>query len=152
MREHEHIVVVVEILAHDVVGEVIAVANRKLDFSLGVHDVDGSHFEKSAFLDRLLMIFRIHAHPLVGGVAFDESAVEALHERLHQIGIEIIGLLAFTCGDLHSDAAMGLRAESLVDLYQILGSDVFDEIDGRDLHAVGVDAFGGLLGKGVGST
>ena len=79
----------------------------------------------------LEMVGHVAAASLVGGVALHDGAVDHLDEALDDVGAEVVGVAGLACGELYGHTAVGLAAESLIDLDEVCGENARAEIDLR---------------------
>ena len=129
MRQHENGIVVVDMLADDVVGDVAVLGHRDLDFAAHVHDLDWRKIGVSVLFERGKAFFGGFTIAVVCGRAFHERAADLLHEVLDERRIEIIGFFRFAGMDFDGRFAFRLASERMVG-----GDEAFRCDDRREEH------------------
>ena len=136
--EHGVVVVVREVRPYDVGGDAPASFDRNLDFAVLVLDVAGGDVGEPVLPDRLPMVFGGVARARIGGVAFDDRAVEPLDEVLDERGLEVMRVAAFPGAQFDGHFAVRSGAQRLVDANQAGRADVTGEIDLRGHRIIGL--------------
>ena len=133
MGEDNEEIIVFEILAYDVLLQMLATDDGKFHITVGVEDVDTCEICKSMFLGCAQMCFCSVTVARIRSITLDKGAIDETDEVGDKSRVEMIGFHRLTCGYLDADVlTFSLSAEGFVDLDDILRSDVLDVIDGWD--------------------
>ena len=136
MGQHEHGIVVFEILAHAVFPEHLAVGDVQLHVrTFGVHQIDGKIAAPAVVLDQLAVLRRGVALALVGGVALDDRAADALDHRSPELGLQKVLIALLARMELDCYPAGKLPAQRLIERDHLFRRDLPCKID-RCFHAV----------------
>ena len=73
----------------------------------------------------------IGASTSVGGITFDNRPADFLNQFLDKVGIQIIVVSRFSCGEFYGNFPGGFATECFIDGYQSIRSDFGCEIDNR---------------------
>ena len=140
MSEVDHEVVLLDVLADEVVLQMLLVFDREFDFALGIHDIDGGDGSEAVVLDGLEMGFGRRTLAGVGRVALHDGAVHLLHQILDESRLEEVVAARLTGTNLDSNLAGGLATQGFVNLHEGGGGNLRRHIHfrlGGDLHAGG---------------
>ena len=128
VRQHQHGIVVEDVLAQQVLLEHLAVGDVPHDVgTLGVHQVDGEVFAPAVVLDQLPVGLGMVAHAAIGvaigGVALHDRAVDRLDHRLPELGAQEILVSLFAGVQLDRDLAGELQPQQAVQLHHLFRAD-----------------------------
>ena len=108
-------IVVFEMVADEVVFEILALGERNFEFAVGVHDVDFGEFGKTMVGGDFEVVFGGIAFAWIGGVAFDNSAMELFDEWADEVGFEVAFGTGFASADFDADFARQGSIKCFVD-------------------------------------
>ncbi len=119
--------------AHDVEVQMGVISDGDADFIVFVHDVHGEILGESVAVDNLPVVGRVVAHifgvAAIGGVVLYDGAIDIVDEILDELGLEVVGIRAFTGAHLHGNAAFGLHAKGFIDAHKGGGRNLAGEVD-----------------------
>lgn len=134
VREHNHGVVVREVLSNEILFYLPPVGHRKLHISVGVHYVNGRDFRKAVFLYRFGVFFGRIPPARIRGVAFHERPADTVYYGLYEVGRQKIMPPGFARVEFHRHLSARVEAERLVCRKQPAGRYVFCKIDLRTVR------------------
>ena len=117
-------------MADEVLFDDFAVWNFKCRVGLGVHNIDREVIGPAMIFDELLMFLGGIASAFVGGITFDDSAVDMFDDRAHKFRMEVVLVTFFAGVNLDGNFAGEFFAELFIDFDNVFGGDVFDKVDG----------------------
>ena len=133
--QHQHTVVVFNILTQIVDLEHLAVLNRPLHIgALGIHNIDIKQVAPMMLFHQLDMLGRFVAGAAVGGVALDHCAVHGINDRLHKLGAQVVLVAVLTAVDLDGHLAGQINAQLAVHLHDCLRGKLIGKIHGCFFH------------------
>ena len=99
MGQVDHEIIVFQMVPDDVVLEVLLVLHRKVELSLGIHDVHLGDVKESVVLGGLHVGLRAGAFAAIGRVALHDGAVHLAHQVPDEGGLEEIVPSGFSRAD-----------------------------------------------------
>ena len=128
--EHEHTVIILDVLAQIVDLEDLAVLDGPFDVrTLGVHDVNIKQVAPMMLLHQLDVLGRLVARAAVGCVALNNGAVDGVDDGLHKLGVQVVLVAILAAVDLDGHLAGQLDAQLAVHLHNGFGGEFVGEID-----------------------
>lgn len=112
--EVDNRIVVFEMVADEVVFEIFAFGEGNFEFAVCVHDVDVGEFGKAMIGSDFEVVFGSVAFAWIGGVAFDDGAMELFDEWADEAGFEVAFGTGFASADFDADFAWQGSVECFV--------------------------------------
>lgn len=130
MRENDEVIVVCEVRADIIFGEIAAALDRQSHRAVLVHYVDVGDVGVAVDLRELIAHRSVSALPAVSGVALDDGAVKRLHKLADQVGAKVVA--AVLAGrNFDRDFPLGISTQSLINRHKTVGTDVGSHVDDR---------------------
>ena len=99
------------------------------DLTVGIHDVHVGYGCEAVVGCRFEMVFSIGAAAAIGGVTLDDGAADLVYKVGYEGWLQEVVASGLARRYLDGDTAFGLASQSLVYADEVLGRDLFDEID-----------------------
>ena len=119
----DHEVVACQVVAHDVVLDVLAVAHGNLHLAFLVHQVHDEQRVEAVLVYRLPVRLKRVALAAVGRIALHDGAVHLVHQVLDERRPEVVGVARLARRYFHRHASLCRHAQGLVDSHQRLRAD-----------------------------
>ena len=129
MRKHEDGIIVVDMPADDVIGDMAVLGYRNLDLAAHVHDLDRSDVVVSTFLEHGKAFFGSLSIAVVCRCAFHQCSADLLYQIPDQRGIQIIGFFGFSGMDFDGDLTFRPSSQRM-----ICGNQTFWRNHGSEEH------------------
>ena len=129
MGQHQHGIIVFDMVAHEILLNLLSLRYGQLHLPLLIQDVHGRDVRPAVELHGVLMRLSSVACALIGRVALHDSAFHPVHRGLHEIRPQEVLVPHLAGVELHRHFSRQLHAHGLIHAYHGLGSDFFGKID-----------------------
>ena len=132
--QHQHGIIIHNILAHAVLFQNLAVWDRPNHIRpLGVHQIHIKILGPAVLLQKLEVGLGIVPHPgagiAIGSVALHDGAADLLHHGLPEFRVQEVLVALFTGVDLHRHLAGQRNAQGVIQLHNILRGNFWGKIN-----------------------
>ena len=129
MGKHQHGLVFAQPFAHVILHKVKAPFDRQGDLPVLVQDIAGRDVGKPVLADGLPVVLRVIAAPLIGGVAFDNGALQLFDQIGDQLGLQKVVPTRLAGGNFDGHPALERNAQRLIGAHQALCGNVTRKIN-----------------------
>ena len=134
MGQHQHGVVIFQVLAYKVLLDALAAGDRQGHLPMLIHQVTGSNGCKAMFLHRFPVGGAGVAASLIGGVALHNGPLQLLNQGRNQGGLEEVVAAGLAGGNLDRHLALERDAQGMINPLQRLSGDFLCKINLNLFH------------------
>ncbi len=132
MRQHHGEIIARITFADYIIFQMFSTFERQQGVTFGIHYVNLGNRCETMFGSCLQVLFRSVAVPFISSVAFNDSAVDKLHQRAYKRRVEMVRFIRLAGRHLHGHIfPICPPAESLIHLHKVFRSYILDEINLR---------------------